>query len=106
MLFSLDNRSEISVIVCSALKKAYRDKIREGSSNLVFIHLCGSKELILERMASRHGHYMKESMVDSQFQALEMPDATEKDVVNINIDCSIEELIQKCEKAYEEMVNA
>lgn len=95
VIFSLQNRSTDGVIVCSALKKKYRDIIRDGNSNIIFLHLQGSKELILQRMQKRAGHFMKTDMVDSQFEALELPDANEIDVVTVDIDCSIQELIDK-----------
>ncbi len=106
VFFSLQNRSADGVIVCSALKKKYRDILRNGNDHVFFLHLTGSKELILERMAKRHGHYMKRDMVDSQFAALEMPGADEPDVANIDIDCPIEEVIARSLKALEALDNA
>ena len=90
------------MIVCSALKKKYRDIIREGNNNVIFLYLSGSKELILQRMQQRVGHFMKTSMVDSQFNALEVPDVTEKDVITVDINCSINELVTK---SYDAIVN-
>lgn len=102
VIFSLENRSVDGVIVCSALKKKYRDIIREGNNNVIFLYLSGSKELILQRMQQRVGHFMKTSMVDSQFNALEVPDVTEKDVITVDINCSINELVTK---SYDAIVN-
>lgn len=62
------------ILGCSALKRAYRDRIRAGAGGPVrFVHLAGSRELIAGRMALRTGHYMPLSLLDSQFAALEPP---------------------------------
>ncbi|HAH70688.1 MAG TPA: gluconate kinase [Succinivibrionaceae bacterium] len=105
VFFSLANRSCSGVVVCSALKKKYRDIIRQGNEGLVFIHLYADKQVILDRMSKRQGHYMKTEMVDSQFEALEFPDPTvEKDVCNINVEPSIEIVIDEAIKALEEKI--
>lgn len=93
VFFSLQRRSMSGVIVCSALKKKYRDQIRAGNENLIFVHLQGSMDTILERMAARQGHFMKKEMVQSQFDTLEMPSADETDVVNVSIEQSLEQVI-------------
>lgn len=62
------------VISCSALKRAYRDILREGSDNVRFIFLRGSHELIAHRIAHRgDDHFMPLSLLDSQFAILEVP---------------------------------
>ena len=67
------------VLACSALKRAYRDRLRmeSGAAHLQFIFLRGDRALIAERLAGRHGHYMPLSLLDSQFEALEEPAADE-----------------------------
>ncbi|WP_162063620.1 gluconokinase [Vibrio taketomensis] len=92
--FSLESKNEHGIIVCSALKKKYRDQIREGNENVTFLFLDGSKDLIMKRMRQRQGHFMKENMVNSQFETLERPDAEPQTVV-VDIDCSIEEIVAK-----------
>jgi gluconokinase len=59
------------VVSCSALKCRYRDLLREAHTGVWFLHLDAARDLIVERVASRHGHFMPASLVDSQFQALE-----------------------------------
>ena len=59
------------VIACSALKRAYRDLIRQGDPSVVFVHLHGSRELLNERMNNRPGHFMPTSLLDSQLATLE-----------------------------------
>ncbi|WP_411065668.1 gluconokinase [Vibrio rotiferianus] len=90
--YSLESKNEHGIIVCSALKKIYRDQIREGNENVTFLFLDGSKELILERMRARQGHFMKENMVNSQFETLERPE-NEPRTIFVSIDATIEEVV-------------
>lgn len=90
--YSLESKNEHGIIVCSALKKIYRDQIREGNENVTFLFLNGSKELILERMRARQGHFMKENMVNSQFEALERPE-DEPRTIFVSIDATIEDVV-------------
>jgi len=66
------------VVTCSALKRRYRDVLREH--DVVFVHLRGSGELLGSRMAAREGHFMPTSLLDSQFSALEPPQPDERHV--------------------------
>lgn len=66
-------RLQAPVIVgCSALRRAYRDRLRQGAGGPVrFVHLSGPPLLIHSRMAGRQGHFMPPSLLDTQFAALE-----------------------------------
>ena len=99
--FSLEQKSEIGIIVCSALKKQYRDLIRDGNENVKFLFLEGSFDLVLERMKQRKGHYMKTEMLKSQFDTLETPQQDEPDVLHVNIDGSFEEVVERCAQVLE-----
>lgn len=93
--FSLTHKNEAGIIVCSALKKKYRDQIRNGNQvNFLFLH--GDFEMILERMKRRQGHFMKDSMLKSQFDTLEIPQADEPDVIRVDISGSFEEVVENC----------
>ncbi|WP_334190259.1 gluconokinase [Noviherbaspirillum sp.] len=59
------------VLSCSALKRRYRDLLREGDPHLLFLHLDGDRELIAERMRARSNHFMPVALLDSQFRDLE-----------------------------------
>ncbi len=59
------------VVTCSALKRAYRDLLREDNPATWFLHLDGSEALITERSRRRGQHFMAPSMVRSQFADLE-----------------------------------
>ena len=90
--------TEAPVIVgCSALRRAYRDRLRAGAGGPVqFIHLTGSRELIAGRMAARTGHYMPPSLLDSQFAALEPPGPDE--ALAIDIDQPLSDIITAAAK--------
>ncbi len=92
--FSLESKNERGVIVCSALKKAYRDQIRDGNQNVSFVFLDGSFDLIMKRMQDRKGHFMKANMVESQFNTLERP-VNEPKVAIVDIDADIDDVVER-----------
>lgn len=79
------------IIGCSALRRAYRDRIRQRAGAVQFVHLAGSRALIEARMAARAGHYMPVSLLDSQFATLEAPGPDE--AVTVDIDQSLDALV-------------
>ncbi|GJH42876.1 gluconokinase [Pasteurella canis] len=101
--FSLEQKSEVGIIICSALKKQYRDLIRDGN-DVTFLFLHGPFDLVLERMKQRKGHYMKTSMLKSQFDTLEIPQTDEPDVIHISIDGTFDEVVERCVKALEPLI--
>ena len=60
------------VIGCSALKHSYRDLIRAGAPDTVFVLLHGTRELLLSRVQGRADHFMPTSLLDSQLDTLEL----------------------------------
>jgi len=66
------------VLACSALKRRYRECLRRGDPDLVFVYLHGTREQIRERMQLRQGHFMPLSLIDSQFFDLEPPQPDER----------------------------
>lgn len=78
-------RGEALMIGCSALKRHYRDRLRQADPELVFVFLDGSFTLILERMRQRR-HFFSPAMLESQFATLEAPDATEALRLDISLD--------------------
>ena len=81
------------VIACSALRRAYRDRLRAAAPGLHFVFLDGSAELIGERLARRAGHYMPAGLLESQLRTLERPGADEADVLRLDITESVERLV-------------
>ena len=65
------------VIACSALKRSYRDVLRAEAKDLRFVFLKGQRGLIAERLASRRGHFMPASLLESQLDTLEEPSPDE-----------------------------
>ena len=49
------------VVACSALRRAYRERLRAGHGDLIFLHLAGAPEVIATRQAARQGHFMPPS---------------------------------------------
>jgi len=93
--FSIEQKNETGVIVCSALRKDYRDQIRDGNKAVTFIYLDGSFDLILTRMKARAGHFFTgDDMLISQFNTLELPLKSEVDVLSVPIDGTIEDIVE------------
>jgi gluconokinase len=83
---------EHAVIACSALKRAYRDVLVPGRTDVRIVFLQGSQQLIAARLAQRKGHFMPPGLLDSQFKTLEPPDASEH-AVTVSIDASVDEIV-------------
>jgi gluconokinase len=69
------------VVTCSALKRAYRDQLRQGRPELQLVWLHGSRKLIAQRMAARTDHFMSPTLLDSQFATLEPPTPEEAAII-------------------------
>lgn len=81
------------IVGCSALRRAYRDRIRAGAGGpVLFVHLAGSREVIAARMAARSGHFMPASLLDSQFATLEPPGPDEA-AITVDIDQPMDRLV-------------
>ena len=83
------------VVACSALRRAYRDRIRARAGEVCFVFLKGDFELIAQRMHQRVGHYMQAGLLGSQFQTLETPSPEEADVITLNIAEPVERLVEQ-----------
>ena len=78
------------VLTCSALKRAYRDRIRSARPDVRFIYIKGSEALIEARVAARHHEYMPASLLRSQFDTLQEPTPDEQ-VVTVDAGGSADE---------------
>tara|TARA_R110002096_G_scaffold347537_2_gene540820 strand:- start:3577 stop:5460 length:1884 start_codon:yes stop_codon:yes gene_type:complete len=84
------------IIVCSALKKTYRELLSADIKNEVkWIHLVGSFNQILERINRRENHYMSSVLLQSQFDTLESPEHA----LVVNIKMQPEDIVNEIEKA-------
>jgi len=69
------------VVACSALRRAYRDRLRGWVPGLALVHLAGAPGLIAARQGAREGHFMPPSLMASQFATLEPPETDEEALV-------------------------
>ena len=81
---------ELVVLACSALKRSYREAIGARLAQVDWIFLDGSFDVIAERLRSRANHYMPESLLRSQFEALERPE----NAIYISIELSAAEQVE------------
>jgi gluconokinase len=81
------------IMSCSALKRSYRDRLRLGDADVLFVHLQGDEDLITKRMSARRDHYMPISLIQSQFADLQPP-GTDELAMSLSIDHTIEQLAQ------------
>src|SRR5690349_19934606 len=61
---------EHGIVACSALRRAYRVRLRAGHDDVRFVFLDGDRALIEARLKARKGHYMPPSLLDSQLATL------------------------------------
>ncbi len=80
-----------AVASCSALRRAYRDRLRAAVPGLAFLHLAGDRTTIAARVAARPGHFMPPALIDSQFATLEPPEA-EPDVLTLPVTLRVDEI--------------
>jgi gluconokinase len=83
---------ERAVIACSALKRAYRDVLVHGRSDVRIVFLDGKQDLIAARLAARKGHFMPSGLLDSQFGTLERPGKDERPII-VSIDAPVETIV-------------
>lgn len=69
-----------AVVTCSALKRSYRDLLRDGHPSVWFVHLAVPADVLADRLRHRTGHYMPASLLESQLATLEPLHADEPGV--------------------------
>jgi beta-N-acetylhexosaminidase len=82
------------VLACSALRRSYRDAIRDKAPDAVFLHLHGSKDVLGARLEGRSGHFMPAALFDSQLATLEPLDADEAGFV-IDISAPVDHIVTR-----------
>jgi gluconokinase len=69
------------IVACSALKRAYRDILIGDRRDVRLVFLKGDFDLISRRIAARADHFMPSTLLESQFAALQEPQADERPIV-------------------------
>jgi gluconokinase len=80
------------IVACSALRRAYRDRLVDGRRDVALVFLEGDERLIAARQGARHGHYMPASLVASQFAALEPPGADER-MIEVSVEPAAADIV-------------
>jgi gluconokinase len=86
-------RHEAGVVTCSALKRAYREILIGKREGVALVYLDGSHELIGQRMAARHGHFMPTALLDSQFATLEPP-GDDETPITVSVDAAPDAIVE------------
>lgn len=93
------------VATCSALKRAYRDRLRSTAPDLALVFLHGEPGVLAERMGTRRGHYMPTRLLDSQLATLESPDP-EENAISVDVAPAPDEIVAAVLEALERRVDA
>lgn len=98
------------ILTCSSLKEKYRDELRIAQLKtkdiaIHFILLSTTEEVLLSRVGSRQGHYMKANMVQSQIKTFELPVASETDVSVIDVNRSMADVLALARGVVEEVMS-
>jgi len=88
-------RKENGVVACSALREQYRHLLVSDPAQVKVVCLWGDFGLIAQRMLRRKGHFMKENLLKSQFEALELP----ANALLVNVALSPAEIVGKILRA-------
>ena len=93
------NKNQNLVVTCSALKEKYRTLLGPQNFNLVYLKV--SKKTALQRIRSRQGHFMPDTLVDSQFAILEEPPNSIVLDESLNTNEMVEKLVSIYKSAYQ-----
>jgi gluconokinase len=83
-----------AVVTCSALRRSYRDLLREGRPEVEFLHLAADQSLVGDRLDHRKGHFMPSSLLHSQYDALE-PLAADEAGVTVSVEGSVPDVLAR-----------
>lgn len=86
-----DEAGRSSLVTCSALKRAYRDVLRDGPGRVVFVHLDGPQSTLADRLGQRSGHFMPPSLLPSQLATLE-PLQSDEDGLVLSVELTPDQL--------------
>ncbi|MEN2471902.1 gluconokinase [Burkholderia sp. GS2Y] len=94
---------ETAVFTCSSLKRSYRDVLRGTDTDVRFVYLQGSFEVLHERLKTRTGHFFDPSLLKSQLDTLEEPGPDEAIVVSIELtpEQIVDQVMTKIDSAHQ-----
>jgi gluconokinase len=85
---------EGAVVACSALRRAYRDRLRAAAPRTSFLHLAGPQEVVQRRLDARSDHFMPPSLLQSQYDTLE-PLYDDEAGVTIDLDLPVPVIVEQ-----------
>jgi len=86
---------ENGVLACSALKRAYRDRLRV-SDEIKFVFLRGDYPLVEKQLRSRRRHFMNPDLLQNQFDDLQEPQ-TDEHALTVAVGRTPEEIVEEIE---------
>lgn len=86
-------RGENAVVTCSALKRSYREILKDGDEGVVFVYLKADPRRVAERLERRHGHFAKGNILESQLATLEEPSPEE--ALTVDASALPEEIVEE-----------
>lgn len=81
-----------TVLTCSALRRRYRDRLREGHPSVQFVYLAADGPVLRRRVESRHHQYMPAALLDSQLAELEPP-ADDEPAITVDATSPVEDIV-------------
>jgi len=93
-----------TVVACSALKRSYRDLLREHVPSVVFVHLTGPADVIRDRMLARTHEFMPTALLNSQLATLEPIEPDERAIL-VDITASPAEIVREVQRRLPEFAN-
>jgi gluconokinase len=94
----VDRERTGAVATCSALKRSHRDVLRRNAADVWFVHCSADEQLIMSRLDKRRGHFMPASLLRSQFEELEPPEADERAVI-VDVSRPVDDIVDACVSA-------
>ena len=86
--------NETATVSCSALRRVYREQLRKNRASVRFVFLSGDRQIIIDRLQKRKGHFASPELLDSQLATLEPPGPGEKALI-VPLDLTPE---QQCDR--------
>ena len=83
------------VLACSALTHAYRERLSRGVADVGFVALVAPRDVLMERIAHREGHFAGTDLLDSQLATLQLGD----DVKTVDATKPLDEVVAATRRA-------